>query len=121
MIKSGGIEGEGIKRCFNLTFLRPLAGEWVGIGALQGKHAMLEHSQLIKRLSMGSGKIDVPLAVDAVHFRCPDELAHRAAFRFTPDDNGVGGAQPFQRISPADFQPVIFRYGGNKVVIAAVA
>ncbi len=84
------------------------------------KHAVLGIPSY-QRLSMGSGKIDVPLAVDAVHFRCPDELAHRrAAFRLRGTNGGRRRAT-LQRIS-GSFQPVCYsRTEATKVVIAAVA
>lgn len=91
MIKSGGIEGEGIKWCFNLIFFCLFVGEWVGIGVFQGKYVVLEYFQFIKCLSMGSGKIDVLFVVDVVYFWCLDELVYRVVFWFMLDDNGVGG------------------------------
>ena len=110
MVKGGGIERKGIKLRFNLTFLRPLSGQRIGVGTFERKHAMLEHPQLVERLCVGGGKIDVPLACQMMDFGRPDELAHGAAFWLAPDDNRGGGAQPFQRVGPAYLQPVIFRY-----------
>ena len=92
MAKSRGIQREGITWCFDLTFFFPDAAEWVGICTLQDKHTVLEHSQFVERLGMRGGEIDVPLAVDVVNLWRPDKLAHRAAFRFTPDNDRGGGA-----------------------------
>ena len=85
MYEGSGIEGKGIKRRDDLSFFDPLSTKWIAIGALQREHPVLEHIQLIESFSVRGGKVDVPLAVDVMQLRCPDQLAHRADVRFTPD------------------------------------
>ncbi len=92
MVKGGGIKREGIKLCFNLSFLCPLTGQRIGVCTFERKHTVLEHPQLVERLCVGGGKIDVPLACQMMDLRCPDQLAHGAVFWFAPDDNRSGGA-----------------------------
>ena len=90
MNKGGGIQREGVKRGFDLPFFHPRTGERIAICAFNGKHAMLEHPELIERLGMRGGKIDVPTAVDMMQFRCPDQLAHRAGVGLAPDNHLFG-------------------------------
>ena len=118
MNKGGRIQRKGIERGLDLPFLNPGAGERVAVGTLQRKHPVLEHPEFIQRLGVRSGEIDVPLAVNPVQLRCPDQLTHRAGVGLAPDHHLIGPAQPLQRVGTADLQPVVLRHRGNKVVLS---
>ena len=87
MNKGGGVQREGVELRFYLTFFRPRTGERIAVGTLQRKHPVLEHPKFVERLGVRRGKVDVPLAVNVVQFRRPDQLAHRAGLGFAPDHN----------------------------------
>ncbi|MNR25273.1 hypothetical protein D3C85_1424120 [compost metagenome] len=85
MHEGGGIERKRIKRRDDLSFFDPLPTQRIAVCAFQREHPVLEHIQLVESLGMGGGKVDVPLAVNVMQFRRPDQLTHRAGIRFTPD------------------------------------
>ena len=121
MAESGGIEGEGIERGDNLPFFLPAAAERIAVGTLKGEHPVLEHPLGVEVMGRGGGEIDIPLAVDVVELRCPDQLAHRTALRLAPDGHRLGFTQAFQRGGAANLQPIVFRHGGNKIVAVVMA
>jgi hypothetical protein len=55
---------------------------------------VLEHPERIERLGVRGGKIDVPLAVNVMQFRRPNQLAHWAGVGFTPDHHLFGMRKP---------------------------
>ena len=90
MHKGGGVQGEGVERGFDLAFFYPPAGERIVVGTFNGKHAVLEHPERVERLGVRRGKIDVPLSVNVVQFRRPNQLAHWSGVGFTPDHHLCG-------------------------------
>ena len=121
MLKGGGIQRKGIEGRFYLAFFNPLTAERVAVGTFEDKHPVLEHPELVQVLRVSSGKIDIPFPVNFMQFRCPDELAHWAALRFTPDHHRRRFAQTFQRRRATNLQPVIFRNRGDKIVVILMA
>ncbi len=119
MHKVRGIQRKAVDRGDNLPALTPRAGKGIIVRTGQRKHSMLEQA-VLDRLAGRRGKVDDPATVDSVQFGRPDQLAHFAAVWFSPNHNRRGLSQCGQRFSLADFQPVIFRDGGDKVVAAAI-
>ncbi|MNT37086.1 hypothetical protein D3C72_1732050 [compost metagenome] len=108
MVESSRIQTECIELCFNLSLLDPLAFKRIHIHTFQYEHSMLEHIQTIECLRMSSGEIDVPSPIDMMNLRCPDEIAHRARFRFVPYNHRLCVRQRTDSGRTSNFQPVIF-------------
>ncbi len=119
MHKVCGIQRKAVDWRDNQPAFTPRAGEGIIVRTGQRKHSVLEQA-VFDRLGGRRGKVDDPDTVDSVQFRCPDQLAHFAAVWFFPDHNRRSLSQCGQRFCLTDFQPVIFRDGGDKVVAAAI-
>ncbi|MNE35442.1 hypothetical protein D3C80_1292020 [compost metagenome] len=117
MLKVSGIEREAVDRGCNAPFLYPFSLQWIGGATLQCEHPMLE--QAVGNLrAMGRRKVDIPLTVDNVQLRCPDQVAHRPRRGFTPDDLRWGLCKLRQFPGAAQFQAIVLRHRGDKIVIA---
>ncbi|MNC47023.1 hypothetical protein D3C75_960640 [compost metagenome] len=68
--------------------------------------------------AVGGGKIQIPLAVDKVQFRCPDQRAHWPLLRLSPYDPCCGLRQFVEAARPAKLQAIVFRHRGGEIVIA---
>ncbi|MNR51412.1 hypothetical protein D3C85_1710830 [compost metagenome] len=72
MMKNGGIQAESIELRLYLSFFQPLTRHGIPVCTFQHKHAMLEHIEAIKRLGVGSRKIDIPLTINMMQLWRPN-------------------------------------------------
>ncbi|EEF26359.1 conserved hypothetical protein [Ricinus communis] len=114
VLERGGVQRERLPPGLDLAALDPLAGERIGGRVLQ--HVQTDFPRM---LGAAGREIDIPLAVDAVHFRRPDVRAHHAGGVLAPHGLCGRGAQVVERTGAADLDAVVFRHR-RRVVIPAV-
>ncbi len=120
MHEVGSVQRKGVELTKYPARRLPASAERIGVVAYQRVHAMLEQPVFDVARRRG-GEIDHPLFVDAVQLRRPDQFAAGAALRLAPDHDRFGMTQIEQRAGVTQLQPIIGRYGGDKVVVLLMA